>query len=157
VLAHGGMLPVYQPGEAIGGPSPRKRGVKQGGILLLTGAILVPILGVLDANVASRFLDILVGVAAILCFVGGPLRMLYAALFEEGAPRPQFVSTPYAAPTMPTPQSLPPRNVSVLPPASATTTSPWRRRNTGELVNQPSVTENTTRLLDEEERKNRSS
>ena len=30
----------------------------------------------------------LAALAAIICFIGGPLRMFYAAVFEEGAPKP---------------------------------------------------------------------
>jgi len=39
-----------------------------------------------------------------------------------------------------------------LPPPPAQSALGWRRPNTAELVNPPSVTENTTRLLDKEDR-----
>jgi hypothetical protein len=39
---------------------------------------------------------------------------------------------------------------STLPPAQSTPISDWPRQNTREMVKPPSVTENTTRLLDEE-------
>jgi hypothetical protein len=155
LLGNGGMLPVYRAPDETPQISARKRGVKQGGILLLSGALVVPILGVLDSfATTSTFLDILVALAAIICFIGGPLRMLYAAVFEEGAPnlinrgvRP-YVSAPTPAPQfgqVSQPSALPPR--SVQPPAG------WRSRPiTAELSGPPSVTENTTRLLDKEER-----
>ena len=89
---------------------------------------------------------------AIICFIGGPLRMLYAAVFEEGAPRPL---RPYGPPTpMPVhPQQFgPPQQRPALTPPPARAQGGWRRPNTAELANPPSVTENTTRLLDKEDR-----
>ncbi len=84
LLANGGMLPVYRTPEESNQMSPRKRGVRQGGVLLLSGALIVPILGVLDSFARnSAFLDILVAFAAIICFVGGPLRMLYASVSRK--------------------------------------------------------------------------
>jgi hypothetical protein len=135
--------------------SPRRKGVKQGGVLLLSGAVIVPILGIFASYSNSAFLEILAALAAILCFVGGPLRMLYAGLFEEGAPRPVRV---FASPA---PMHMPQQFVShapspALPPPPARPQPSWRPRpNTAELVNPPSVTENTTRLLDKEDRTER--
>src|SRR5262245_44242060 len=83
LLGNGGILPVYSSPDEPVQISARRRGVKQGGILLLSGAVVVPILGVLASFSNAAFLEILVAFAAIICFVGGPLRMLYAALFEE--------------------------------------------------------------------------
>ena len=154
LLGSGGMLPVYRaPGEPVP-MSPRKRGVKQGGILLLSGAVIVPILGVLASFSNAAFPQILAALAAIICFVGGPLRMLYAAWFEEGAPRPLPV---YGPPPLAAPQQFaPPRQNTALPPPPAVRSPPaWRKPNTAELVNPPSVTENTTRLLDKEDRTER--
>jgi hypothetical protein len=85
--------------------------------------------------------------SAILCFAGGPLRMLFAALFEEGAPTRQFVvPSSYAPPPIPPP---PAAHVSALPPASVNSASQWRPRpQTAEILQPPSVTDHTTRLLD---------
>src|SRR5258708_12182984 len=49
LLAHGGMFPRY---EAAGGEtkiSARRRGVKQGALLMLIGAVLVPLLAVVSS------------------------------------------------------------------------------------------------------------
>jgi hypothetical protein len=147
LLHNGGMLPA-----GLEGPteiSPRRRGVRQGGILLLVGAVLVPILGVFNAFSGGMFIEILTAIAAIICFLGGPLRMIYAGLFEEGAPR--RIGPSYAPRATPLP-SFPARNVGALPPPKANPTDNWRRHpTTGELAQPPSVTENTTRLLDKEE------
>ncbi len=88
LLGSGGIMPVYRlPDEPVP-VSARRKGVKQGGVLLLSGAVIVPLLGVLASFGNSGFLEVLTAFAAIICFIGGPLRMLYAGIFEEGAPRP---------------------------------------------------------------------
>ena len=122
-------------------------------MLLLSGAVIVPILGVFASFSNAAFPQILAALAAIICFIGGPFRMLYAGLFEEGAPR--SVQT-YGPRRWRNRSSLdhPDKTLRyhhhrfVHPPA-------WRRPNTAELVGPPSVTENTTRLLDKEDRTDR--
>jgi hypothetical protein len=156
LLNNGGMIPVYHyPDEPVP-VSARRKGMKQGGLLLLSGAVIVPILGMFASYAhGSTFLEILAALAAIICFIGGPLRMLYAAVFEEGAPKPVRAYGPPApmhAPSQFAPQAQNP----ALPPAPVRAPSNWRPRpNTAELANRPSVTENTTRLLDKEDRTDR--
>ncbi len=116
------------------------------------GAVLVPLLGVFSSFAPFRIgvaFEFFAAAAAILCFVGGPLRMLFAALFEEGAPPRQFVMpTSYAPPAIPPP----PVRLSALPPAAATPPVGWRARpQTAEIVQPPSVTDHTTRLLEKSE------
>ena len=152
LLSNGGSLPVYRTPDEPVPVSARRKGVKQGGLLLLSGAVLVPVLGIFASYSNSTFLEILTALSAIICFIGGPLRMLFAAVFEEGAPKPVRVYSP--AP-MHIPQQFVPHVPSpALPPPPARPQQPsWRARpNTAELVNSPSVTENTTRLLDKEDR-----
>ena len=152
LLGTGGMLPVYHQSDEPVAISPRRKGVKQGAVLLLSGAVIVPILGVLASFSNAAFPQILAALAAIICFIGGPFRMLYAALFEEGAPRRFPV---YGPPVAAPPQFAPPRQHNALPPPAARAPSAWRKPNTAELANPPSVTENTTRLLDKEYRTER--
>jgi hypothetical protein len=152
LLANGGMLPVFRDSDSPREMSARKKGVRQGGMLILLGAILVPILGVIAGYSNSAFPEILTAFAAILCFIGGPLRMLFAAVFEEGAPNP-YQARPYIPAPMPAPQFNSPMRNAALPPPQAQPGLGWRQRpNTAELANPPSVTENTTRLLDKEDR-----
>jgi hypothetical protein len=153
LLSSGGILPVYQSPEEAMKISPRRKGVKQGGLLLLIGAVLVPILGVMTSFSNSTFLEILTAFAAIICFVGGPLRMLYAAVFEEGAPNPfRQPHRPYVPGQSASHQFTPHMQQSALPPPPAQPPS-WRSRPiTAELAHPPSVTENTTRLLERDER-----
>jgi hypothetical protein len=152
LLASGGTLPIYQPPQGEKKISPRRKGVKQGVSLMLIGAILVPALGVMAAFAPGR-LDNVFGffaaLTAILCFVGGPLRMLFAAIFEEGAPTRQFSAPPVYAPPV-----IPPRpaRVSALPPAAVNPAASWTQRpQTAEILQPPSVTDHTTRLLDKSE------
>jgi hypothetical protein len=153
LLAHGGSLPQYpvaatDPKE----PSPRKKGVKQGALLMLVGAILVPILGVMAGFSPGRLENVFgffCALAAIICFLGGPLRMLFAGIFEEGAPqhRQFMMPTSYVPPVIGPPQA----RVSALPPATMNPAASWRQRpQTAEIMQPPSVTDHTTRLLDKE-------
>jgi hypothetical protein len=151
LLGNGGMLPVYRSPDEPVPISPRRKGVKQGGLLLLSGAVLVPILGIFASYSGGPFLEILAALAAIICFVGGPLRMLFAAVFEEGAPKPVRAYGPSAPMHVPA-QFGPQRQSPALQPPLARPPAAWRRPNTAELANPPSVTENTTRLLDKEDR-----
>jgi hypothetical protein len=152
LLSNGGMLPVYRSPDEPVQISPRRKGVKQGGMLLLSGALIVPILGIFASYMnTSPFLEILLGLAAIICFVGGPLRMLFAAVFEDAAPSPIRAYGP------PAPMQFAPHAQNhALPPQPARPQPSWRPRPvTAELANPPSVTENTTRLLDKEDRTDR--
>ncbi len=153
LLANGGVLPFYEP-PAPKEMSARRKGVRQGGILFLAGVVLVPILGVINSfTYGPNLLDILVPLAAILFFLGGLMRILFAAIFEEGAPGQQF--RPYSHPSVP-PQMSGPPHASALPPASANPASGWRARTrTAEIREPSSVTENTTRLLDKDDPHNR--
>jgi len=152
LLASGGLIPVYRASDEPLQISPRRKGVKQGAVLLLSGAVIVPILGVIASFSPSYFPQLLAALAAIICFVGGPFRMLYAALFEEGAPKRLPM---YGPPPMVPAQFAPARQNTALPPPPVHTPSSWRGRpTTAELADRPSVTENTTRLLDKEDRTN---
>jgi len=156
LLNSGGQLPVYRAPDEPVPVSPRRKGVKQGGLLFLSGIVIVSILGMFASFSGSAFLEILTSLAAIICFVGGPLRMLYAALFEEGAPRPlRPYGPPAPMPTHPQQFGPPPQQRPALNPPPARAQGAWRRPNTAELANPPSVTENTTRLLDKEDRTER--
>ena len=153
LLGSGGMMPVYRSPEEPVPISARRKGVKQGGLLLLSGAVVVPLFGVMASFGNSAFLEILTAFAAIICFIGGPLRMLYAAIFEEGAPSPVRM---YGPPPVAKPQFGPPMQQHALPPPPVRAPNSWRSRpNTAELVTPPSVTENTTRLLEKEDRTDR--
>ena len=81
--------------------------------------------------------------------VGGPLRILFAAIFEEGAASQHFVTqSAYAPPAI----SPGPARVTALAPASAAATTAWKPRpQTAEIAPPPSVTDHTTELLNKSE------
>ena len=154
LLNNGGNLPVYRSHDETARISARKKGVKQGGLLLLSGALIVPILGMFASFSNFILPQMLAILAAIICFIGGPLRMFYAAVFEEGAPKPMNMYGP-------APMHMPQQFVSHAPnpalsPPPVRSQPSWRAGpNTAELANPPSVTENTTRLLEKEDRTER--
>lgn len=148
LLSNGGVLPQYlTPIEGEQKISPRKKGVRQGALIFLIGVLLVPAFGVLYGWTDINLFGFFTALAAVLCFIGGPLRMLFAALFEEGAPTRQYVvPSSYAPLPIPPP---PPARVSALPSATVNPANQWRPRpQTAEIFQPPSVTDHTTRLLD---------
>ena len=149
VLASGGMAPRYsQPGPQ---PlSPRSKGVRQGALMMLSTLLVVPVMAFIIVGILDGPGEI-VGLAAVTCFIGGLLRMIYALLMESAYPTmANTQSGAYLPPSTPS-YDQPARNIG-LPPGSVNTTSSWRPRpNTAELVRPPSVTENTTRLLDKDD------
>lgn len=64
--------------------SPRRRGLKQGGLLFLSGGVIVPLIGLLTEMLNGD--EVIIGIAAILTFLGGFLRMVYALIFQSGVP-----------------------------------------------------------------------
>lgn len=152
LLGHGGMLPHYptDPGDTTN--SPRRKGVKQGVILMLLGVLFVPIFGVMAGFSPGRVSEVFAffaAITAIICFIGGPLRMLFAGVFEEAAtPKSYMPAVSYLPPAMPPP---PQARVSALPPPSVST-QPWRARpDTAEIVPPTSVPDHTTKLLEKTE------
>jgi hypothetical protein len=124
-------------------------------MLLLLGVLVVSLLGILASYAPGRLgelFGLLTSMSAVILFVGGILRMLYAGLFEEGAPKMRPLMMPYVAPPMPAQLGV--DRSAALPPMSGVQQGGWvQRPTTAELVRPPSVTENTTRLLDKENSK----
>ncbi len=142
--------------------SPRRRGVRQGALLIFIGLILTPVLAILIAE--FNFTPALVALCALLTIFGGLLRMVYAAVLESNSP-----ILPKSSP-IEIPAYVPPVNSSArsfgsinseqnaLPPAQSIPVSNYiiPRTNTAELAPPPSVTENTTRLLKDQPEVDRS-
>ncbi|HWN11560.1 MAG TPA: zinc ribbon domain-containing protein [Pyrinomonadaceae bacterium] len=152
VLAGKGMVPRYvQPGPQQ--LSPRSKGVRQGALMMLSTLFIVPVMAIIIVGILDGPGEI-VALAAVSCFIGGLLRMIYALLMEDAYPPVNNIQMPTYAPPAPQQFGQPGRNVA-LPPASVNNTSNWRRPTTSELVRPASVTENTTRLLDRDDPNNR--
>ena len=150
LLANGGMLPTSDTGSSVRRRSPRREGVRQGTLLILIGMVLVPLVAVFSTLLLDHP-ELFVPPVAIICFVGGLMRILYALIFQEGAPRTTRSELPsYVAPPVPARLSTPARG-SALPSAQSIPATGWRGPvNTSEIVQPPSVTENTTRLLNDQ-------
>jgi len=146
LLATGGAAPELAM-EAVPAPdSPRRKGARLGGKLMLSGMFLTPALAMFSEIIGTPEELALLGV---MVFMAGLFRLLYALLFEDGPYRRQLqrqqVYTPPA-------QFVPPREVSALPPSQGVPAHGYvpPRADTADLGYRPSVTEGTTRLLDRE-------
>lgn len=147
VVLNGG-IPQHLTPTGVKPPTPRRRGLKQGGGWFLFGVIVVPILGVLS-NI-FRFDDDIVGLAAIIFFLGGIVRMIYALIFESGNPADKtleenvvqtaqkLLNKKPSGNALPAAQSIPVD--SYMPPRQAN----WRDTND---LEPSSVTDSTTKLL----------
>ena len=134
-LVVGGALAERRAGAQGDQLSPALRGTRKGVWIMLASFPLALITGLLAAidDVFAVFI-----LLPVLCFVAGFARLLYGTFREGRAPRIQEdLSQPHAASVMP------PARV---PPIEGFTE---QRMITAEVVEPPSVTENTTRFLDE--------
>ena len=129
--------------------SPALRGVRKGIWIMLACFPLALFAGLLTA-IDDVFAVLLL--MPVLCFIAGFARLLYATFIEEKAPRvKRDASRLHVASAMP----AQPVNVvrsPELPPARVAPVKDFtaQRIKTAEMIQPPSVTENTTRLLDEE-------
>jgi hypothetical protein len=150
LLMTGGHLSAQA--QASAGPrrlSPRQKGVRQGAMLMLSTMLIVPLVGLIGVALMGLPGEV-AGIAAVTCFVGGLLRILYALLLEEKhvADAAPALSPGYTPPPSMPAYMNPSAHGSALPPQqSASAYRPPARVDTGELAQRPSVTENTTRLL----------
>jgi len=151
VVLKGGIQQELIPGTPKP-PTPRRRGLKQGGAWFLLGVLVVPILGVLAS---MGLAEEIVGLAAIIFFLGGIVRMLFALIFESGNPAEKtleenvyqtaqkLLKKQPAAGALPPQSSIPVENYA--PPRAAN----WRDTND---LEPSSVIDSTTKLLNEKER-----
>jgi hypothetical protein len=149
VMANNGLLPAHllAPNAAPGAMSPRRKGIRQGGTLMLVGIFLIPMLAILHGAIGLPAEYILFGVLAVLA---GLLRLLYAVIFEDKSPT-AHAAQPYA-PTTAHAQFDPRVQAGALPPADFQPAPSFfaPRQNTAEIPVPPSVTDHTTRLLEHE-------
>ena len=144
VIAHGGIIPDQKTGITGRSDSPRRRGIKQGAFLFMLTFLVVPILALIAMGLnLEPFAPV---IAMIVLGVGGLLRMAYAMMFEAGIPEgstPNLFSETRAPGALPPSQSI---------PASAYTSPAGSWRDTNDLQREAgSVTDNTTKLLHEDE------
>ena len=135
--------------------SPAFRGVRKGVWVILAGVLMTVVVGLLTA--AEEDLVVLLFLP-LLCFLVGFVRLLYGVFWEDRAPRGKKDSAqPQLPPARPA-QPISPARTPELPPVQVPPTTAFtaKRAKTAEIVEPPSVTENTTRLLDEEADSSRS-
>ena len=142
LLAHNGVLTEPETKSEEVRLTPRQKGVRQGVTLMFVGLVVSFIVAVLSIFVFGKP-EVFITIANAIFFLGGMLRILYAYIFEQGAKtkRPNY-EPPYLGENA---------NSFALPPPQSVPVTGFRaqRSNTAEMVNPPSVTEHTTKLLDE--------
>lgn len=129
-------------------PSPRRRGLKQGGGWFLLGIIVVPIL--LFLHELFKFPEEIAGIAAVLFFLGGIVRMIFALIFESGNPAEKtleenvFQTAQKLLKKQPSANALPPSQSIPVDNYAPPRQSNWRDTND---LEPRSVTDPTTKLL----------
>jgi len=154
VISNDGIVPEQKNTTFFAAGSPRRRGVMQGVFFFLLTFLVVPIVAIMTVAINAE--PFLVAISAILFFVGGLLRVIYALMFESGVPGGKtleekvlsgtpILSGKEKAGELPPAQSIP-VNVYAPPPGAGH----WR--DTNDLAQTPgSVTDSTTKLLQKEE------
>jgi hypothetical protein len=153
----GGRLAVQDAVEDFPVLTPRQRGTRKG-VLILVGGVIFSILSLMLTAMKHDLFVLLIPASFVLIY--GVLRILYGMLLEDdaarkkverrsakdarreewrGKKREKFASTLARAAELPPQRSVP---AKVFTKAGAAT---------GEMAPPPSVTENTTRLLEEED------
>jgi hypothetical protein len=158
LLSYGGTLPEREAEASAPKLTTRQRGKRLGLILLLTGILLAMIGGIIKEPGNGPPLDIgLAGTLllfgpAIICVVAGFIRFLYAQLLESSAPNrshlPALKGNRVATPQLEVAGRY--QGALPAPPGVAAADFGTKRVRTAEMANLPSVTENTTKLLDEQ-------
>jgi hypothetical protein len=151
VITNGGAAPQLSSAETKSNElTPRKRGLKQGLFIFLLTFLVVPIVAIL--TIWANAEPFMVAISAITLFVGGLLRMAYALLFESSEPHGKtleenvlttaqnVLGKRQSANALPPQQSIPVETYA--PPKQGN----WR--DTNDLNTTTSVTEHTTKFLD---------
>jgi hypothetical protein len=144
LLATDGISPALERQSHRERQSPRRKGVRHGVILLFISMVFMPFIELIGEP-EGKFLP-------MIFLMAGLMRILYAVIFQEGATRKkkQDSSLPDVAPIT-TDLLDPAKRGSALPPSQGVPVPAYsaRRTETTEMANPPSVTEHTTKLLDE--------
>jgi MFS family permease len=156
LILTGGTLPEREPESFTARFSGRKRGKRLGLLFMLTAMLLAIIAGIIHDSLATDPLNtpglagkLLLFLPAIIIGVAGFVRFLYAWLLETNIESetssilPGNMARKSALNIAADPISLPASHS--VPAASFGA----KRGDTTEMVNAPSVTENTTKLLDQ--------
>jgi hypothetical protein len=136
LLDNDGAIAPPAPQSPAGGVSARQKGIRLGVKLIFSSIVLFPIF---FAIAISNRVDSPAPMLVVLTvFLVGLLRLLYSVIFEED--RGVIKQKSYL-------QARPMNQNAVLPPPPVSVNAS-RRANTADMIHTPSVTENTTNLLD---------
>ena len=148
LLANNGMFPQMLSPVNFDIETPRKKGIKRGGKLMISSFIFVPLIAILSRSLFMG--QSLTAFIAILTFWGGLLRIIYAAIFESdktagttlednvSSSTKNFFGTKKKTDALPLQETF--ADSVYIPPMQGN----WR--DTNDLV-RTSVTEDTTKLL----------
>jgi hypothetical protein len=125
------------------GESPRRKGVRQGFKLFFICLLLAALIN-RSGNSRGEFLPMLFFMAALM-------RILYAVIFQKGAPRKKKQDGSLPDTPIITEQLNTATRRTALPPSQGVPVAAFKtqRVHTAEMVSPPSVTEHTTKLLNE--------
>ena len=143
LLASGGISSTIENESHKPRQSPRRQGVRQGFMLLFIFVVSVPLYGLIGRPVMAL---------PPLFLMAGLMRILYALIFQEGTTRKKKQDSSLIDVTPSTNDQLGTvARGTALPPAQSVPVTAFkaRRVDTREMVNPPSVTEHTTKLLNE--------
>ncbi|HEX8721668.1 MAG TPA: zinc-ribbon domain-containing protein [Pyrinomonadaceae bacterium] len=149
LVASGGRPAEGEPAAPL---TPRQRGVRKG-LLITAGGVIFCVLVAILMTVKEDFFPFLI--LGGLIMTAGVMRMLYGLLLEEHTPRRKPPKRDAAADARAT---LGRAGAGELPPARSVPASVYARpgADTSDMAASPlSVTEGTTRLLEEEEGRDR--
>jgi len=135
LLDNDGSITPPTPESHASAPSARQKGIRLGVKLIFSSIVLVPIFFAIAAYNDSP-VPMLV---PLTVFLVGLLRLLYSVIFEE--------DRALAKSRLPYLQARPVNQNAALPPPPVSITAS-RRVNTADMLHTPSVTENTTNLLE---------
>jgi hypothetical protein len=138
-----GVPPALEKESQKPGESPRRKGVRQGVILFF----ICLLLAALTTRTGNRRGDFL----PMIFFMAAFMRILYAVIFQEGAPRKKKQDGSLPSAPIATEQLGSAARGSALPPSQGVPVAAINRQRAGtaEMVSPPSVTEHTTKLLNE--------
>jgi hypothetical protein len=151
LISNDGNLDAFANAKPAKVETPRKRGLKQGLFIFLLTFLVVPIVTIL--TIWARAEPFGVVISAILLFVGGLLRMVYAWMFESNNPgEPTIEQSVYQSA-----QNLlhKKQNQNALPPQQSIPVSSYVPPNQGNWrdtndLEPSSVIDHTTKLLDKD-------
>jgi len=147
LLLNGGTSPASVERTAGAELSPRQLGTRQGLMMMFSTLLIVPLVSLISVFIVGGE-HLLIPIAALLTFVGGLLRIIYSRLYESDLPGVNQEVPSYVPPSQLNSRA----RVSALPPPLNIPIPDiaQRRMRTAELAPPPGITENTTRLLDED-------